>query len=198
MDIPARGSACLLASTGPRPMISGDRAVTPVETMRASGVRPSSRALVSDMMTRAAAPSLSGQQLPAVTVPSGRKTGLSASTASSVTPARGPSSAVTTVPSGSVTGVISRCPEAFGDRLLGEVLRAHAELVHVAAGHALDLGQVLGGLAHRDVDVGDLAAFAGVGPGVRAGLGRACAVRASALLNTGFVVFGHESELPRA
>ena len=52
---------------GPRPMISGDRPLTPVATMRASGVRPSSRALVSDMMTTAAAPSLSGQQLPAVT-----------------------------------------------------------------------------------------------------------------------------------
>ena len=47
-----------------------------METIRASGVRPSSRALVSDMMTSAAAPSLSGQQLPAVTRPSGRKTGL--------------------------------------------------------------------------------------------------------------------------
>ena len=59
------------------PMISGDIAVTPVATIRASGVRPSSRALVSDMMTTAAAPSFSGQQLPAVTVPSGRNTGAS-------------------------------------------------------------------------------------------------------------------------
>ena len=68
--------------------------------MRASGVRPSSAALVSLMTTTAAAPSLSGQQLPAVTVPSGRKTGLSPATPSSVTPARGPSSRLTTVPSG--------------------------------------------------------------------------------------------------
>ncbi len=66
-------------------------------------------ALVSDMTTTAAAPSLSAQQLPAVTTPSGRKTGFRSLTASSVTPARGPSSFSTVVPSGVVTGVISRC-----------------------------------------------------------------------------------------
>ena len=60
------------------------------------------------MITTAAAPSLSGQQLPAVMRPSGRNTGLSVDTASRVTPGRGPSSVDTTVPSGSVTGVISR------------------------------------------------------------------------------------------
>jgi hypothetical protein len=63
---------------------------------------------VSDITTTAAAPSLSGQQLPAVTTPSGRNTGLSSLTASRVTPARGPSSRLTSVPSGVVTGVISR------------------------------------------------------------------------------------------
>ena len=134
--MPAWASARLVASTGPRPMISGESALTPVATIRASGVRPSSAALVSDMTTTAAAPSLSGQQLPAVTTPSGRKTGLSCETASKVTPARGPSSADTTVPSGVVTGVISRCPEAVGDRLLGEVLRPDAELVELLAGQA--------------------------------------------------------------
>ena len=61
------------------------------------------------MTTTAAAPSFSGQQLPAVIRPSGRKTGLSAATPSMVTPGRGPSSFSTTVPSGVVTGVISRC-----------------------------------------------------------------------------------------
>ena len=44
-------------------------------------------------------------------------------------------------------------PEAVGDGLLGEVLRADAELVHLLAGDALEQRQVLGGLAHRDVDV---------------------------------------------
>ena len=61
----------------------------------------------------AAAPSLSGQALPAVTWPSGRNTGLSAASPSSVTPARGPSSFDTTVPSGRVTGVISSAKKPF-------------------------------------------------------------------------------------
>src|SRR5881227_1239106 len=71
--LPARARAFLLASIGPRPMISGLRPDTAVDTMRASGVRPSSLAFVSLMMMTAAAPSLSGQALPAVTVPSGRQ-----------------------------------------------------------------------------------------------------------------------------
>ena len=94
-------------------MISGDSAVTPDDTMRASGVMPSSAALRSLITMTAAAPSLSGQQFPAVTVPSGRKTGFSAATFSIVVPGRGPSSAATTEPSGSVTGVISRCQKPF-------------------------------------------------------------------------------------
>ncbi len=73
----ALSSAFLIASIGPRPMISGDRPDTPVETMRASGVRPSSLALVSLMITTAAPPSLSGQAFPAVMVPLGRNTGFS-------------------------------------------------------------------------------------------------------------------------
>ena len=80
--MPALASAFFDASTGPRPMISGDSALRPVETIRASGWMPSSAAFVSLMITTAAAPSLSGQQLPAVTRPSGRNTGLSADTAS--------------------------------------------------------------------------------------------------------------------
>ena len=89
-------------------MISGERPDTPVATTRASGVSPSSFALRSLMTTTAAAPSLSGQQLPAVMVPFSRKTGLRACTPSSVTPGRGPSSLLTTVPSARVTGAISR------------------------------------------------------------------------------------------
>jgi hypothetical protein len=50
--------------------------------MRANGVSPSSRARTSLMITTAAAPSLSGQQLPGVTVPSGRNDGFSEETAS--------------------------------------------------------------------------------------------------------------------
>jgi hypothetical protein len=80
---------------------------TPVDTIRASGVSPSSAALVSLMITTAAAPSLSGQQLPAVTVPSRGRPACSPETPSRVTPARGrrprtpPCRRV-------VTGVISR------------------------------------------------------------------------------------------
>ena len=86
-----------MASTGPSPMISGLRPETPLATMRASGVMPSSRALVSLITTTAAAPSLSGQALPAVMVPPSRKTGLSPASPSRVVPGRGPSSLVTTV-----------------------------------------------------------------------------------------------------
>ncbi len=75
MVMPARANACRQASIGPRPMISGLRPVTPEATIRASGVRPSSLAFVSLITITAAAPSLSGQALPAVIVPSGRKTG---------------------------------------------------------------------------------------------------------------------------
>ena len=50
--------------------------------MRASGLRPSSLARVSLMTITAAAPSLSAQQLPAVTTPSGRNTGSSCEIAS--------------------------------------------------------------------------------------------------------------------
>ena len=74
---------------------------------------PSSRAFVSLITITAAAPSFSGQQLPAVTVPSGRNTGLSCDTASMVVPARGPSSIDTSVPSGVVTGTISRSKNPF-------------------------------------------------------------------------------------
>ena len=45
--------------------------------MRASGLMPSSLALRSDITTTAAAPSLRGHALPAVTVPFSRKAGLS-------------------------------------------------------------------------------------------------------------------------
>src|SRR6201999_4333807 len=49
-------------------------------------------AFSSDMTSTAAAPSLSGQALPAVTVPSGRNAGRSLASTSIVVPARGPSS----------------------------------------------------------------------------------------------------------
>ena len=105
--IPARARAFRQASTGPSPMISGSSAVTAVDTIRARGVIPSSRARMSLITTIAAAPSFSGQELPAVTDPPYRKTGVSARRASSDVSGRGPSSIETIRPPGRVTGVMS-------------------------------------------------------------------------------------------
>ena len=65
--------------------------------MRARGVRPSFSAFSSLVMRRAAAPSFSGQALPAVTVPSGLNAGRRPERPSAVVPGRGPSSLVTTL-----------------------------------------------------------------------------------------------------
>ena len=91
-------------------MISGSTPETDDARIRAFGSRPSSRARSSDMTTTAAAPSFSGQEFPAVTLPSGLKAGSSCASAASVEPRRGPSSAAT--PS---QGVISRAkkPESW-------------------------------------------------------------------------------------
>ena len=72
------------------------------------GLTPSSFAFWSDISTTAAAPSLSGQALPAVTLPFSRKTGCSCARASIVVPGRGPSSLLKVSPLGSGTGTISR------------------------------------------------------------------------------------------
>src|SRR5919198_683562 len=67
--------------------------------MRARGWSPISLALVSDMRSTAAAPSLSGQEFPAVTLPSSLKAGGNSASFSSVELGRGPSSFATSVPS---------------------------------------------------------------------------------------------------
>ena len=108
MVIFARLSACLEASIGPRPMNSGSSADRPVETTRAIGLIPSSFALRSDITTTAAAPSFSGHEFPAVTVPSSRKAGFSVASTSTVVPGRGPSSFMNVSPPGRVKGMISR------------------------------------------------------------------------------------------
>ena len=108
MLILARFSACFEASMGPNPMNSGSSAESPVETTRAIGLMPSSLARRSDITTTAAAPSLSGHALPAVTVPFSRNAGWSVARTSIVVPGRGPSSLVKGWPSGSGTGMISR------------------------------------------------------------------------------------------
>ena len=75
--IPARASALFAASTGAIPKTSGSTPSTPRQTIRASGSRPSHSAAASSPISSAAAPSFSGEELPAVTVPSATNAGLS-------------------------------------------------------------------------------------------------------------------------
>ena len=76
-------------------MISGATPETLEAMMRARGVMPSSLARCSDITTTAAAPSFSGHELPAVTLPPGLNAGSRADSFSSVDDRRGPSSAAT-------------------------------------------------------------------------------------------------------
>ena len=71
--------------------------------IRAFGFSPRLFAFSSDMTSTAAAPSFSGQALPAVTVPSGLNAGFSFPGPPSSCPARGPSSLVTTVSGTSIS-----------------------------------------------------------------------------------------------
>ena len=92
------------------PITAGSTPVVAKEAIRASGVRPRRSASSAVITTRAAAPSLIPDALPAVTVPSFEKAGLSLATASSVVPGRMYSSAsITTSPlrDAIVTGAIS-------------------------------------------------------------------------------------------
>ena len=66
---PALASARFTASTGASPKYCGSVAETPVAETRASGSRPVARRPSSSTRSRAAAPSLSGEAFPAVTVP---------------------------------------------------------------------------------------------------------------------------------
>src|SRR5665213_1370231 len=92
---PAFSSALREAGIGPVPMIAGSTPAVAQETMRASGVTPRRAASATDISTRAAAPSLMPEALPAVTVPSLAKAGRSFASTSSVVPARGYSSVST-------------------------------------------------------------------------------------------------------
>src|SRR5205814_10521929 len=62
-------------------------------------------------------------------------------------------------------------PEAVDDRLLGEVLAAYPELVHLLAGDVVHLSEVLRGLPHGEVDVWQRAVFTRIGPGLGVALG---------------------------
>ena len=84
-------------------MISGRKPATEEATIRARGFIPSSLARSADMISSAAAPSFSGQALPAVTVPPSLNTGCSEESFSIVVPGRGPSSFLTTVSGTSIS-----------------------------------------------------------------------------------------------
>src|SRR6478736_3421103 len=164
-------SALRVASMGPRPMTSGDSPDTPVATMRANGVNPSSRALVSLMITTAAAPSFRGHALPAVTVPFGRNTGLSWLTLSYVVPARGPSSFETRTVRQLDRNDLA-LEEAALDGLLGPVLAAHTPVVLILAADAREQRDVLSRLTHREVKIRQHAVLTRIAPlvGTRCGL----------------------------
>ncbi len=133
-------------------MRGGTPAVAPPR-MRAIGVRPCFFAAASEAMISAAAPSLTPEALPAVTVPPSAKSGLQLRRAPPcVVPARGCSSLSTT------SGSPLRCGIGDGRDLLAEAavlparrrracLAAHGEGVLVRAADAEVRGDVLAGLA---------------------------------------------------
>ena len=95
-DLPARASAWLAASTGATPKMLGSLAVTPRPMIRARG---SPRLAFSLPMSSADAPSLSGLELPAVTVPPSRwKAGLRSASDAVLVSARMLSSMATSAP----------------------------------------------------------------------------------------------------
>jgi hypothetical protein len=89
---PARASALLAASTGPMPKTSGSTPCTPVAATRASGARPIRSPASSSPISSIDAPSLSGELLPAVTVPSLTNAAFSVPSFSSDVSVRMPSS----------------------------------------------------------------------------------------------------------
>src|SRR6266511_1748148 len=95
---PARVSAALQACGFPCSIRWGSTPASPNETNLARGSSPSRSAALSLAMSTAAAPSLICDELPAVTVPSGRKAGLSAASASADVSRRGVSSTPNSTP----------------------------------------------------------------------------------------------------
>ena len=96
----------LLDSMGPRPMVSGLQPEIATDLMRARIGRPCSLAYSSLVTSTALAPSVSGEDVPAVTVPFWSNAGFSPPSASAVVPGRGVPS-VSTVPFLVAIGMIS-------------------------------------------------------------------------------------------
>ena len=138
------------------PMIRGGTPATAAPTTRARGVRPLRFAASSEATIIAAAPSLTPEALPAVTVPSRRTIGFNFASASTLV-LRGCSSRSTT------TGSPLRCGMLDRDDLGGEpaivlrrgrlVLAAHGESVLILAAYLPFLRDVLGRGRHRVVAI---------------------------------------------
>jgi hypothetical protein len=105
--------------------------------------------LSSVIKSTAAPPSVSGLELPAVSVPSFANTGLSGASFSTLVSARTSVSAVTSWPSGVWTADTSTSKRPRGDGGGGALVGARGELVLGLAGDPVAAGHALGGLAHE-------------------------------------------------
>jgi hypothetical protein len=103
----ARSSTFSVAGMGPVSIVTGSTPARAKAWNRARGRSPSSLAFSSLMISRAAAPSLICEELPAVTFPSGLKAGFRVASFSTLESGRTPSSRSKMPPSAPVTGMIS-------------------------------------------------------------------------------------------
>ena len=144
--------------SGPVSMRTGSTPTRHVSTTRARGVRPSSLARDSVIISTAAAPSEICDELPAVWTPFSRATGFSVASFSSVD-SRMPSSRCTTCGGAGglallvEVGCLDRDPlavvAALGPRLGGPLLRCQAEGIGVLTRDAPLVGDALGALELR-------------------------------------------------
>ena len=104
------------------------------------------------MTSTADAPSVSGDEVPAVTVPSARKAGASPASTSAVVPGRRQPSIATSPLGGEDRRDLVLQP-ALRSRLGGLALRLDGECLLALARDAEALGDLLGGLAHREVEL---------------------------------------------
>ena len=157
---------------------------------------PSSFAFVSLITTTAAAPSLSGHALPAVTLPSGRNTGFSV--ASFSTRRAG------------ARAVVLRHDRAVGERDRRDLALEEPVLLRCSTASCCERApnssissrltlsasaHVLGGLAHRDVDVGETRRRASTSAG-RPRSAASCRSRAASNFSFGGPAVGHAVHEP--
>jgi hypothetical protein len=111
IDSIARASGFLVDSMGPSPMTPGEQPETAKLTIRARGVRPRRTRELSPRTRTAAAPSVIGDDVPAVTVPPALKAGFSSASFSKDVAHTHPSSLTTPAPVS--TGAISAAGRPF-------------------------------------------------------------------------------------